>query len=68
VFLGCSTTHKGYKCLSPRAKLFISKDVFNECRFPYKDLFPSLSLEIFVPDILALSLLSNLLLMSFYPT
>lgn len=42
VFLGYSTAHKGYKCLSPSGIIFISKDViFNEFRFPYTDLFPS---------------------------
>lgn len=39
LFLGYSN-HKGYKCLSPSGKVFISKDVvFNETRFPYTDLF-----------------------------
>lgn len=40
LFLGYSTSHKGYKCLSPCGKLYISKDVlFNESRFPYVELF-----------------------------
>jgi histone deacetylase 1/2 len=40
IFLGYSNTHKGYKCLSPTGRVYISKDVlFNECRFPYKSLF-----------------------------
>ena len=40
VFLGYSTSHKDYKCLSPTGKLFISKDVvFNEVKFPYLYLF-----------------------------
>jgi histone deacetylase 1/2 len=40
IFLGYSNTHKGYKCLSPTGRVYISKDVlFNECRFPYKILF-----------------------------
>jgi hypothetical protein len=45
LFLGYSTSHKGYKCLSPSGRLFISKDViFNDSRFPYNDLFnPNLS-------------------------
>ncbi|RDX93962.1 hypothetical protein CR513_23709, partial [Mucuna pruriens] len=41
LFLGYSTSHKGYKCLFPMNKLFISKDVvFNEL---YNDLFSSTS-------------------------
>lgn len=40
LFLGYSSSHKGYKCLSPSGRIFISKDVlFNEFRFPYPDLF-----------------------------
>jgi len=40
LFLGYSTNHKGYKCLSPSGKVFVSKDVvFNETRFPYSDVF-----------------------------
>ncbi|PNX97517.1 retrovirus-related Pol polyprotein from transposon TNT 1-94, partial [Trifolium pratense] len=39
---GYSTTHKGYKCLSPSGRIFVSKDVlFNEFRFPYESLFSS---------------------------
>ncbi|MCH93963.1 retrovirus-related pol polyprotein from transposon tnt 1-94, partial [Trifolium medium] len=42
VFLGYSSTYKGYKCLSPEGRVYISKDVlFNEHRFPYPFLFPS---------------------------
>lgn len=34
--------YKGYKCLSPSGRIFISKDVlFNEHRFPYPQLFSS---------------------------
>src|ERR1044072_3344276 len=41
VFLGYSSTHKGYKCLDQTSRLYISKDVlFNEFRFPYLVLFP----------------------------
>src|ERR1044072_4884628 len=40
VFLGYSTSHKGYKCLSQEGKLIISKDViFDETTFPYSTLF-----------------------------
>jgi histone deacetylase 1/2 len=40
IFLGYSNTHKGYKCLSPTGKIYISKDVlFNETSFPYPTLF-----------------------------
>ena len=40
LFLGYSTSHKGYKCLSPDGRLYISKDViFNEAKFPYSTLF-----------------------------
>ena len=38
-----STSHKGYKCLSPNGKLYVSKDViFNELKYPFNDLFPPL--------------------------
>lgn len=40
LFLGYSTSHKGYRCLSSNGRLFTSKDVlFNESRFPYQSLF-----------------------------
>jgi histone deacetylase 1/2 len=42
LFLGYSTSHKGYKCMSKTGRIYISKDViFNELRFPYHILFPS---------------------------
>ncbi|XP_019420682.1 PREDICTED: uncharacterized protein LOC109330866 [Lupinus angustifolius] len=36
VFIGYSTQNKGYKCLSPDGRIYISKDVtFNEHSFPF---------------------------------
>ncbi|KAK2420319.1 putative mitochondrial protein [Trifolium repens] len=44
VFLGYSSTYKGYKCLSPEGRVYISKDVlFNEQKFPYPSLFSTTS-------------------------
>ena len=41
VFLGYSSSHKGYNCLSSIGRIYSSKDVlFNELRFPYLDIFP----------------------------
>ena len=35
IFLGYSSSHRGYKCLSSTGRIYISKDVlFNELRFP----------------------------------
>jgi histone deacetylase 1/2 len=46
VFLGYSSTYKGYKCLSPEGRVYVSKDVlFNEQRFPYPSLFPTTSAD-----------------------
>jgi histone deacetylase 1/2 len=40
VFLGYSSTYKGYKCLSSDGRVYVSKDVlFNEQRFPYNQIF-----------------------------
>jgi len=40
LFLGYSSHHKGYKCLSPSDKLYISRHVlFDESEFPYRSLF-----------------------------
>lgn len=44
VFLGYSSIHKGYKCLSPTGRIYISKDVlFHETKFPYVSLFSSIA-------------------------
>ncbi|CAJ2668996.1 unnamed protein product [Trifolium pratense] len=51
LFVGYSNTHKGYKCLSPNGRVFISKDVlFNETRFPYNLLFPVSATSSLIPD------------------
>jgi len=40
IFLGYSSSHKGYKCLDSTGKLFISKDVlFDETKYPYPTMF-----------------------------
>lgn len=42
VYLGASPQHKGYKCLVPDGRIYISKNVlFNEYKFPYSLLFPT---------------------------
>ncbi|CAH9056104.1 unnamed protein product, partial [Cuscuta epithymum] len=42
IFIGYSSQHKGYKCLSKSGRIYISKDVtFHESKFPYPTLFPS---------------------------
>ncbi|KAL5753703.1 hypothetical protein ACOSP7_021923 [Xanthoceras sorbifolium] len=49
VFIGYSIHHKGYKCLQPSGRIYLSRHViFNEFDFPFKHLFqtsvpPSLS-------------------------
>ncbi|XP_019420673.1 PREDICTED: uncharacterized protein LOC109330855 [Lupinus angustifolius] len=44
-FLGYSTTHKGYKCLTKEGKMIVFKDVvFNEYSFPYASISKSVSL------------------------
>jgi len=42
IFLDYFTSPRGYKCIDPTRKIFISKDVvFNELRLPYTELFSS---------------------------
>ncbi|KAK9098456.1 hypothetical protein Syun_025501 [Stephania yunnanensis] len=42
VFLGYSSKHKGYKCLSPTGRLYITRNViFHEHEFSYDTLFSS---------------------------
>lgn len=50
VFLGYSSSHKGYKCLAADGRIYISKDViFNEFKFPYMELFPKAEISAFHP-------------------
>lgn len=42
IFLGYCSSHKGYYCLHPSGRIYISPTVeFNETKFPYKSLFSS---------------------------
>lgn len=37
VFIGYSTNYRGYKCLAPNGRVYVSRDVlFNEYNFPYQ--------------------------------
>ncbi|KAL5735558.1 hypothetical protein ACOSP7_030027 [Xanthoceras sorbifolium] len=41
VFIGYSTMHKGYCCLHPSRKVFVTRHAeFNEREFPYTSIFP----------------------------
>ena len=46
VFVGYCDNSKGYKCLHPSGRVYVSRDViFNELEFPYPSLFPSKSVR-----------------------
>lgn len=54
LFLGYSTSHKGYKCLNSDGRLYIFRDVpFNEHRFSYQELFHSARVKQVQQEILA---------------
>ena len=43
VFLGYNNSHKGYPCLHPNVRIYISRHaVFNENKFPYSKDFPKI--------------------------
>ena len=45
-FIGYAPNHKGYKCLAPSGKVYISSNVvFDELTFPYKQLTHSIELH-----------------------
>lgn len=51
VFLGYSSHHKGFKCLSPTGRLYIVDSVvFHENEFPYVSIFPSQSVVTSAPS------------------
>ena len=42
IFICYSQFHRGYKCLHPSCRIYVSRHVeFNELEFPYIDLFPT---------------------------
>lgn len=68
VFLGYSTTKKGYKVMNLDTRKFIvSRDViFHESIFPYAT--PSLSLPVFPPNMISNSCFLNQTLLMKFPT
>lgn len=46
-YIGVSPTHNDHKCISPKSKIYVSKDVvFNETKFPWKTRNSLLNLNI----------------------
>lgn len=61
VFIGYSPSHKGYLCLHPSGKIFISDTVnFNEEEFPYSSLFHDTTTTTYTPTLPTHAALPNL--------
>jgi len=69
IFLGYSSSHKSYKCLSPSGRLYVSKDVaFNELKYPFHDLFPTTSNKYVVSPIVDTLPSANIPIVSSFPS